>query len=495
MANSLIEAASVILSWPTFLYMVLGVILGIFFGALPGIGAALGMAILLPITVALAPTDALVLLICIYSGAMYGGSVAAILINAPGTAPAAATTFDGYPLSRKGESLTALSISATASALGGMLTIILLILLSPVLIEFVLLFGSPEYFLIALLGIVMITVVAKGAMVKGLLAGAMGLLVSTIGIAPMSIDKRYTFDNFLLFDGLDFVAVLIGLFAIAEMVKLGGKEGGVSEEAELSGSIMGGIRYVIAHPVLFVKSALIGMGIGAIPGAGATVSNFIAYSEAVRSSSDPDSFGKGNKSGVVASEASNNGTIAGSIIPTIAFGIPGSASTAVFLGGLLLHGLRPGPALFAEELTTTYTFFLALFVSSFVILIFGLLVITRASYLTKIDTVYIIPLIFVLSYTGAYALRTNWVDLITVFILGMIGYFLVKYNYSVIAFVLGVILGPIAEENLYRSLQLSQGSWDIFITQPLPAVITLFIFLVVFGPYIRPLLGIIKSEI
>ncbi|MFP9061664.1 tripartite tricarboxylate transporter permease [Natrialbaceae archaeon A-chndr2] len=487
LTDALFEAAISVFTPRIFGFMILGCLLGIFFGALPGIGASLGMALVLPLTIALPPSVALIFLICIYSGAMYGGSIAAILINAPGTAPAAATTFDGYPMSRNGESLTALAISATGSAIGGFITITLLILLSPFLIEFILLFGSPEYFLIAFLGIVMITVVAKGAMLKGLFAGAMGLLLSTVGMAPMSIDHRYTFGSFELFDGINFVAVLIGLFAIAEMIKLSGQKGGISQATELSGSVIEGIRYVISKPILVIKSSLIGMGIGAIPGAGATVSNFIAYSEAVRSSSDPDSFGSGNKDGVLASESSNNGTIAGSIIPTIAFGIPGSAATAVFLGGLILHGLRPGPALFDEELATTYAFLIALLVSSFIILTVGLLVVTRASYITQIDTTYIIPTIFVLSYAGAYALRVSWVDIITVFVLGVIGYFMVKHNYSVIAFVLGVILGPIAEQNLYRSLQLSQGSWDIFINEPLPAILTLMIVVILIGPYLKPL--------
>ena len=495
--GTFVEAINIALSWPTVGWIVGGILLGIVIGALPGLGPSLGMAIMLPLTVPLEPVNAVILLVSVYSGAMYGGAIAAILINAPGTSAAAATTFEGYPMSRKGEAMKALSISATSSAIAGFFTVITLILLSPVLVEIVLAFGSPEYFLIALLGLAMITVIARGSILKGFTAGMFGLMLTAIGTSTAtSVTPRFAFEDqlgFMLVDGIDFVAVLIGLFAIAEMFKLAGEKGGISRTGTaVSGSIVPGVRSVLSHPVTLVKSGYIGMIVGAIPGAGSTVSTFVAYGEAVRTSDDPDSFKQGNEVGLIAAESSNNGTIGGSLIPTLSFGIPGSAATAVLLGGLIMHGLDPGPGLFEDNLATTYSLFVALLIGNVLILTVGLSLVTRASIITKIDTDYIIPVIIVLAMLGAFALRGGdqvWTDVLTVLLLGGIGYVMKKYDYSIIAFVLGVVLGSIAETNLDRSLQLSGGSWLIFVNpleQPLSFVLSAMIVLLLAGPFVKP---------
>ena len=494
-----VEAVGVVLSWPVFFWLVAGVLIGIIVGSLPGLGASLGMAILLPLTLTLDGVSAIILLISIYSGAMYSGSISAILVNAPGTSAAAATTFDGYPLSRQGQAVTALSLSATSSALAGFFTITALIVASPVLITVVRMFGSPEYFLIAILGLAMITIVAQGAMIKGLIAGFFGLSLTTIGSAPMTADVRYTFGEFALFDGVSFVAALIGLFAIAEMLKLAGERGGISKGGVgMGGGVLPAVKTVLNHPVTLLKSAFLGMGIGAIPGAGSTVSNFVAYTEAVRASNDPDSFGTGNPVGVIASEASNNGTIGGSVVPAIAFGIPGSAATAVLIGGLIMHGLVPGPDLFdaGGSLVVTYSVFIALLFGNVIILAVGLGLVTRAGYLTRIDTKYIVPMIIALAFLGAFALRSgNWFDVITIVALGVMGYYMKRYNYSIIAFVLGVVLGSIAEENLYRSVILSNRvefpvdlPVSIFFVRPISLVLLIVIVVILLGPILKPYL-------
>jgi len=490
------EAITLAFGWPTVGWIVGGILLGIFIGALPGLGPSLGMAIMLPLTVPLDSGDAIILLVSVYSGAMYGGAIAAILINAPGTSAAAATTFEGYPMSRNGEAMKALAISATSSSMAGFFTVITLILLSPVLVEMVLAFQSPEYFLIAFLGLAMITVIARGSMIKGITAGMFGLMITSIGTSTTTVSPRYAFEDtlgFMLYDGIDFVAVLIGLFAIAEMFKLTGEKGGISRsDTKISGGIVPGIKSTFSHPVTLVKSGYIGMLIGAIPGAGSTVSTFVAYGEAVRSSNDPDSFKKGNETGLIAAESSNNGTIGGSLIPTLSFGIPGSAATAVLLGGLVMHGLNPGPTLFSEELATTYSLFIALLIGNVLILVMGLAFVTRASIITKVDTDYIVPIIIVLALVGAYSLRGGdqiWLDVGTVVALGVMGYYMKKYDYSIIAFVLGVVLGGIAEQNLDRSLQLSDGSWLIFVNpleQPLSLALVVLIVLLIFGPFVKP---------
>jgi len=479
------EGLRIAFSWPTIGWMAFGVVLGIVIGAVPGIGPNLGMAVALPLTLPIGGANAIIFLVGIYSGSMYGGSIAAILVNVPGTAAAAATTFDGYPLSRQGMASMALSASAVSSAFAGFMTIAVLIIISPLIVTIVLAMGSPEYFLVAVLGLSMITIVARGSMVKGLVAGAFGLMLTTIGIAPMSSELRFTGGSLALYDGLSFVAAILGLFAIAEMLKLAGESGSIArEDIETSGSVMAGVREVVARPVTLVKSAFIGMFIGSLPGSGAAVSNFVAYGEAMRSSQS-DEFGSGEITGVIAAEASNNGTVGGSLIPALSFGIPGSGATAVLLGGLLMHGLQPGPDLFETELALTYSVFIALFIGNVIILGLGLALITRTEYLTRVNTNYLIPLIVVLAIAGGFTLRSNWADLATILLLGAIGYYMFQHNYSVIAFILGLVLGPIAEENFIRSLQLSDGSWWIFLASWPSRVLVVVTLIILFGPIFK----------
>ncbi len=483
-------AIEAIFSGYTPLLILAGLLIGFLFGALPGIGSVLGMAVLLPLTIYMDGINAIVLLVSIYSGGMYGGSISAILFNVPGTPAAAATTFDGYELSKKGQAVTALAISATGSTIGGSLTVIALIILTPLLTEIVLLFSSPEYFLMALFGISMITVVTDGSMVKGFIAGALGLILMTVGISPMTAETRYTYGFTMLHDGLDFVAIMIGLFALAEMIRLAPQRGTIADKGvNLTGSISEGIMEVIRRPILVLKSSFIGLVIGSVPGSGAEVSNFVSYGEAVRSSEDAESYGDGDPRGVIASEVSNNSTVAGALIPTLSFGVPGGAAAAVLLGGLIMHGLSPGQELFSTNLHIPYSIYGALLIGNLFILVFGLLVVTRAGVLTKINTHYIIPVIIVLSLTGGFALRSNWVDIFTILLIGFYGYFMKEFDFSVIAFVLGAVLGGIVETNFQRSLQISDGSWLIFVSQPISIILVALIALVVLTPIVKPLLN------
>ena len=485
-ANALLDGIVIALSWPTVLWLVVGVTIGIVIGAIPGLGPNLGMAVVLPLTLPLGGTNGIILLVGIYSGSMYGGSVAAILLNVPGTAAAAATTFDGYPLSRQGKAMLALSASAFSSASAGFMTIVALILISPVLITIVLMFGSPEYFLIAILGLSMITIVARGSIIKGLIAGAFGLLLSTIGFAAQSPEVRYAFGYVELYDGLDFVAAILGIFAVAEMLKLASERGSIAKRSiDTSGSPLEGVVAASKRRTLLVKSAFIGMFIGSIPGAGAAVSNFVAYSEAVRSSADPSGFGDGDLDGVISAESSNNGTVGGSLIPALSFGIPGSGATAVLLGGLLMHGLNPGPELFTTELSFTYAVFVSLFVGNVIILVAGLALITRMEYITRVDTQILIPIVFVLAVSGSYMLRANWIDVLTVAVFGVVGYYMFAHNFSIVAFILGMVLGGIAEENFLRSLAISDGSFLIFLDSWPSRILVLATILVLSGPFLK----------
>lgn len=456
--------------------------LGIILGAIPGLGAVLGMTIVLPLTIVLDGTSAAVALISIYSGACYGASISSILINVPGTAAAAATTFDGYSMTSVGRSLEALEISATSSATGGAITMTLLFVLIPYLQPIVLAFGAPQIFILALFGIAMIGVIAsQGSFFKGLTVGMWGVLIMTIGVAVTRPVPRYTFGIIELYDGLNFVALLIGTFALGEMLRIADLPGTLVEEGrEITGDRFAGVRVVWKNKLLTLKSAFIGMTIGAIPGVGAGTSNFFSYAEAIRSSSSPENFGNAHGPGVIAAEASNNGTVAGSLVPVLAFGIPGSAATAVLLGGFIMHGITPGIELFqpAENLSLTFTMVLGLIFGNFVILGIGLFVVTRiGDYITRLETDIIIPVIMVFATVGAIGIRSNWVDIITVFAFGVFAYYMIIFNYSVIALVLGAVLASIVESNFIRSMQRSGGEWNIFYSDPLSQFLLIFMFL------------------
>lgn len=489
MIASLIQALDYVFTVDALIWILLGFIFGVLLGAIPGVGTAVGMALVLPLTVFIDGVAAVIFLTCIYMGGMYGGSVSAILVNVPGTAGSAATTFDGYPMSRKGQAVTALAISASSSAIGGIISVIILLLITPFIIELVLLFNSPDLFLIALLGLAMITVVSRGSIVKGLTIGLFGLLFSTVGVAPTAPDVRFNFDSLLLYDGLSIVAALLGLFAISEMLKLSAEEGGISKNpVELSGSIIEGVKFTLSQPVHILKSSLIGTVIGALPGAGSSMANFVSYSEIMRSTGMPDSFGKGDKRGVLASEASNNSAVGGSLIPTLSFGIPGSASTAILLGGFLIHGLDPGPSLFGSDLHITFSIYIAVAIGTIILIpALGLLVITQLGQLTRINVELIVPIIIVLSFVGAYTLNSNWIDVLTVFIIGIAGFYMRKYDYSIVSFLLGAILGRMTEENLFRSLQISGGSYDIFVQSWLSIGIIILTIVLIFSPNIAQL--------
>lgn len=489
-----IDAIAVILTPTALFYIFLGLVIGIFVGGLPGIGPSIAMVLTLPLTLFVDDIHGIIFLIGIYNGGLYGSSIAAILLNTPGAAGSAATTFDGYALSRQGKSLSALSASAVGSAVGGIIASVLIILAVPFLVPIILAFASVEYFLIAFLGLLMIALISKGNLLKGVIGGAAGLLVASVGVSAYGT-SRFTLGYVELYDGFSFIAVLIGLFAITEMVYLSGEQGAISKERiKIEGERWAGVRAVLANPMLTFKSSVIGMFVGSVPGAGASVANFVAYGEAMRSSRSDVEFGKGALEGVIAPESSNNASCSGSIVPTIAFGIPGSGGTAVLLGGLLMHGIRPGPDLFGEQLFMTYSFFISFFVGSIFILIIGLTLITRLNFITKIDTDLIIPNIVVLGTIGAYSLRTNWIDIATIFILGFIGYFFVKHRISIIAFVLGAVLGPIAELNLLRALQLGEGSPLVFVSSIPSIILTTSIVVILVYPIAKLLLTIRMGE-
>lgn len=482
----LFDSLLTVLSWPTILLIPLGVLIGIVGGALPGVGGALTIAIVIPFTITMPGPTAIVFLIAIYNGVMYGGSISSVLFNVPGTASAAATTLEGYPLTKQGRAIDALTISAISSGIGDLLSGLTVLLLLPVMVTVVLLFGTPEYFLIAMFGLALIIVISDGSFLKDAMAGGFGALLATVGVAPMSPTARFTFGSFALYEGINFVAALIGIFAISEMLRLSQLDGSISREGGVTGSVMAGVKQVLMKPLTILKSTAIGLFIGAVPGSGGSVATFIAYGESKRSSSDSEKFSQGAEEGLVATESANNASVSGSLIPTLTFGIPGSTTTAVLLGALLLHGVRPGPALFGEQIELTYSIFVTIVLCSLLIIGFGLVAVRWAGYITTVNTDLIIPIILVLSVLGTYSINANYVDVFVILATGVIGYLMSNHGYSLVALLLGLILGPIAEENLYRSLQLSNGSFDIFLSTPLRIVLVALTVIAVVGPYLQP---------
>lgn len=489
--DAALEAISILLQPQNLLLAVVGFLVGTFGGIVPGIGGALTLSLLVPFTLALGPESAVILLAGAYTGTMYGGGIPAILLNTPGNSSSAAVTLDGYQMARQGRAVTAISASAVASSIGSFLGGIFLIAISSVLISFVLLFGSPEFFMLAVVGLATIVIASRGSMVKGLIAGAFGALLTTIGSTVISAETRYTFGLPELYGGVNLIAAFIGVFAVAEMMRLSGQHGSIAEKMEIKGSRLEGITITLKNWVTVLKSTVIGVFIGTVPGEGGTVANFLAYVEAKRSSDDPSSFGGGNPAGVIAPEASNNATISGALVPTLSFGIPGSSTSAVLLGGLLLLGLKPGPGLFDENIVVTYTLLGSILVGAVITFVLGVGLASWFGRVPSIPNNVLIPIVVAVSLVGAYTAEFNFFYVWQVLFFGFIGYVLIRHGFPIIAFILGIILGPLAEDNLYRSFQISGGDiFTFFLSRPLSmTMLALTVFLLswpAIGPRIKP---------
>jgi putative tricarboxylic transport membrane protein len=452
----------------TFLHMVFGVILGIIIGALPGMTASMGIILLLPLTYHLEPATALVMLAGMYCGSMYGGSISAILINTPGTPSAAATVLDGHPLAQQGKAAKAIGMAAIASFTGGLLSVICLILLSPQLARVALRFQPPDYFMLAIFGLTIMASTSGGNMVKGLISGITGLLIASVGIDGVMGTMRFTFGIPSLSGGFAVVPVLIGLFAVPEVLwKIAhkGEQGNVMEQ-KLKGILPSLPELKSVIPAILIGSA-IGIFIGIVPGTGGAIACFLAYNEVRRWSKNKEKFGKGALEGIAAAESSNNGTTGGALVPMLSLGVPGDVVTAVMLGALMLIGVRPGPLLFTESPIVVYTLFGGLLLAQFVMLISGLLLAKISPKILGIPNNILMPIVMVLCVVGAFTLNNNLFDVLVAMIFGIIGYVMRKHGYPAAPMVLGVVLGPMAEGNLNRALLISQNNWATFIQSPI----------------------------
>jgi len=443
-----------------------GTIVGIIVGAMPGLTATMAVALLIPVTFGMPPLVGLALMGGVYSGGMYGGAISSILLSTPGTPAAAATAFDGYPMTKQGKGGTALTVATWASFWGGIFSTVALLLMAPALAKFSLRFGPPEYFVLAIMGLSSIVTLTKGSMVKGLMSGFLGLVLATIGMDPISGYMRFTFNVVDLYDGIPFMPALIGLFSVSQILDLTAETHIVEDLSDTIASIKRSKLPKGLGPTI-TKGSIIGTIVGMLPGAGATIAAFISYNFAKQSSKDSDTFGKGNPKGVAASESANNGCVGGSLIPLLTLGIPGNSVAAALMGGLLIQGLIPGPELFSKYGAMTYGFILSLFLANIIFLVLGLYLAPYFAKVTSTPNALLIPGIAILSVIGSYAINNNMFDVWLMIGFGICGYFLEKGGFSTGALVLGLILGPIAELGFGQSLIMAAGSPMIFFERPL----------------------------
>lgn len=485
--SAFFQGASQLLSLDVAIFMILGVVFGTLIGAIPGFTSSMGVAVLVPVTFSMEPLPAMVFLTSTYVGAIYGGSITAILLNAPGTPGAAATAIDGYEMTKKGKANEALGLALGSSVIGGLFSYILLLFVMYPIAAFAVKFGPPEMFLLAVLGLTIIASLRAESFAKTMLAGLFGVFISTIGIAPVVGGMRATFGVPWLMDGIPLIPSIIGFFAFSELFYMINKEF-VTDNQEMEKrdlkEIIKSTFKIFKHPKNLIRSSLIGTIIGAIPAAGATVASFVSYNQAKQSSTNPDSFGKGNPEGVIACETANNASTGGALITMFALGIPGSGTTAIMLGALMLHGLNPGPRLFIYQMPLIYGIIAALFVSQFVLYVTGIVFSYSLSGILKVSTKILVPSIAVMCVVGSFALRNSLFDVGLMFIFGIIGWIMKENGYPTMAVVLGIILGPIADSEILRTTIRYRGDYTIFFQRPISIGLIVVIILMVVAPYI-----------
>lgn len=456
------------------IFLVVGLLAGFVVGVLPGFGGANAAAIILPFSLTLPTEVALLLFAGIYAGASFAGAIPAILINVPGTAGAAATAIDGYPLARKGQADLAIGVARMASAMGGSLSILAVIFLMTPLSRLALTFGSREQFAIAFFGLAIISTVVGKEVRKGMIAALLGLLLAAMSTSPTTARPRFTFGFLELFEGVPFVPAIVGLFAVTEMLLLASKRSVIPLElleqmnakkksfADSLREIFDGMRITLRNSGLVLSSASIGMILGAVPGIGTAVANFISYGIAKRRDKK-GTMGQGDPRGVVASEACDNAVVSGTLIPTFTLGIPGSATAAVMLTALYLNGVQPGPRVLITHPGEIYAVLLGILVASVLILPFGIALATPLTKIVRVPVAILVPLVLVLAFVGAFAIRSNMFDVALAVLFGILGFLMKRRGYPVVPLILGLILGPIAESNFARAVSLSNGNWTYFL--------------------------------
>lgn len=492
--NAAIEGFLLVFSWPYILYPLAGTLLAMLFSAMPGLNSASLMALAIPLTYAWDPLPVMLIFGAFVGGATFMGSITAILFNIPGKAANAVTLLDGYPLTQQGKAKTAIGSAATASALGSTLGVVILIAMIPVMREAAIALGPPEYLMLAIWGLTSLAALAGNSLVKGLVTAGIGFQLAFIGYDPRTAELRFTSGIEYLSDGLSLVPVLLGLFALAEVIDLmaSGRVtlSGKRKPGELSGSVSEGIRSVFQHFSLFFRSSAIGAVIGAIPGIGGSVAGFIAYGHASHTARDNSRFGKGDIRGVIAPEAANDAKDGGALIPTLALGIPGGTGTAVLLGALAVHGLTPGREMLTDHLSLVFVLVWSLFFSNWITSLLGLSLVNPMARLSTIRTTRLIPVILAFATLGAIQYRGLLGDLFCAVVFGVLGYLMKRYDWPRIPLVIAMALAPLFENNLHLTLRLHELSRIDFWSRPL---VIILLILTVFNLVLPSFLGRIRA--
>lgn len=454
-----------------------GTIIGIIFGSIPGLSATMAVVLFLPLTFSMDVTHGLALLVGLYMGGISGGLISAILLKIPGTPSSISTVFDGGPMAEKGEAGKALGVGILYSFIGSIMGIFALMFISPFLAKVCLLFSAADYFSVAVFSLTIIAALSGKDLVKGLFAGLIGLMLSMVGMAPIDAVVRYTFGNYQLLSGFDITVLLIGVFAVTDIILAGFGRKHLSDKMQKKKYHLKG--YGISLPEFITQipnaiiSSVIGIAIGILPGIGGSTAGLLAYTAEKSRSKHPEKFGTGIIDGVIASETSNNAVIGGSLIPLLCMGIPGNTVAAVFLGGLQFHGIAPGPLIFQKSGQYVYGIYFALIVSSVFMLIFERLGLPVFVKLLDIPKHILLPCIMVMCCVGAYSSNSRVFDVQCVLFFGLLGLFFKFFKVPGTPLIIGFILGSMFEENLRQALQASHGSWAVFVTRPISLVFLL----------------------
>ena len=462
MLENISQALVLALTFENFLLLVVGMVFGVVIGALPGLTGTMAVTLLLPFTFYMEPVPALLLLISVYKGAMYGGSISAILIKTPGTGAAACTVLDGYPLAQQGKAGKALYMALYASCVADFISNMSLIFCAGIIASFALSFGPPEFFMLIAFSLTIVASLAGEELFKGLIAGGIGLLLSTIGIDLVYGTNRYTFDSVDLMSGISFIPLIIGLFAIPEVLKACTGKPQVTEKVEPVGGdrvSMEEFKYCFKT---IIRGSFIGVILGAIPGIGGAPAAYMAYNEAKRLSPRRDRFGKGELEGVAAAESGNNGCAGATLIPLLSLGVPGDIVTAVMLGAFMMHNLTPGPLLFQENIVIVYAIYIGILITSVLMLLSGIVCIRGFSKIIHIPKSVLFPIILLVCCYGSFSINNSMFDVLVMGILGVMGYVLALFKFPEAPLLVAFVLGPLFEDNLRRSLIISHGSPGIF---------------------------------
>lgn len=457
---------------------------GVIIGALPGLNATTGAALLLPFTITMEPIPAIAILTTIYCAATFAGAITAILINTPGTSASATTCLDGFPMAQRGEAGRALGMATVSSTIGGIISIVCLMMAAPLLARMAYNFAPPEYFALTVFGISMLATIGDGTPMKNIIAGALGILLATVGKDLLTTVERFTFGFNELSEGIGFVPVMIGIFGISELLVQAERL-----QAERKLIHMKAIKLPSREDYrkvwkTILRSSGIGTFIGILPAEGATVASMIGYNEARRWSKTPEEFGKGAIEGIAGSEAANNSATGGAMVPTLALGIPGSPTAAVILAGLMVHGLQPGPTMFTEQAEFAYAIFWAMLLVNVTFIFVGLFGAKIFARVTFVPVQILWPIVFTFSIVGAYALDQSMLDVYIALVSGVIGYFMRRFGYSVVPLAIGLILGGMLEKRLGQSLIMLDDQWWLMFTRPLSLLFFVLTILALFGPYL-----------